>query len=132
MGRRHGDDSDAILVLLAVVVLAICFGIWKFSTALNVDFATGAKSIGLFVLVTVGLVAYSKFGFELNRWVVAFSGSLFTLAFTPILNKWATDAVPEFMQNSTPTPIYGTWYFQVGLFFMPLLICWAYTKLFDE
>lgn len=132
MGRRNGDDSDATLFLLIVVALAVCFGIWKFSTALHVDFASGAKCIGVLVLVTGLLVTYSKLGFELNRWVWSFSVSLYTLAFIPILDKWAADAVPNFMQNSTPTPIYGDWYFQAGLFFMPLLICWAYTKLFDE
>jgi hypothetical protein len=112
--------------------MAICFGIWKFSTALNIDFASGAKCIGTLVGVTVLLIAYSKFGFELNRWVVAFGLSLYTLATHPVLDKWATDAVPDFMQGAMPMPFYGTWYFQLGLFLAPLLICWVYTKFFER
>lgn len=132
MGRRNGDDSDAILFLLIAAILLICFGIWRLSIAAHVDFPSMAKCIGMLVLVTGLLVTYSKLGFELTRWVWSFSVSLYTLAFIPILDKWAADAVPDFMQNSTPMPIYGTWYFQAVMFVMPLLICWAYIKLFDE
>lgn len=132
MSGRNGGDSDALLVLVAVVVLAMCFGIWQFSTALHVDFATGAKCIGILVAVTVALVAYSKFGFEMSRWAIAFGFSLYTLAIDVVLDKWAADAVPDFMRLGMEPPFYGTWYFQTGLFLAPLLICWGYTKFFDR
>lgn len=124
MSRRSGGGDELVFLIIAAA-LTVVFLVWKFAVFLNVEFAASMRCIAGIAAATVFMVSFIKTGFELTRWSGSFFVSCFSLAAIPILDSWAAQAVEKHLLDSTP--IYGTGYFQILMFALPLLVCWLYT-----
>ena len=122
MGRRN-NNNDFALGAIGIAALLIVAFIWKCSTAIGLDLATGLKVAGgLVVTAVLAWVAlkygsYSPLSFG-NVWPILLG--LVWFSFWPAFDCWAASSstVPAFVEDGG-TPWWDAWYTQAfGLVFL--------------
>ena len=129
------DNGTDLAILLGAIFLGLVgFGIWRFSIAVGVDFNTSGITIFRFVGLTIGFVGLlylsNKFFYRVKE-VLLFYPPLFVYSLTPILNYKANHLVPEFMMNSSQLPWWGTSWGQFLVFLILELLMvaiWYFTR----
>jgi hypothetical protein len=110
---RKGND-DAVLALIVIAVLAVLAVVWKFSTVLGLDMATGAKVLLSVALATGLYIACLKFELiELRKTWQLYLGAVW-FSFWPALDHWAVQSASPFSSEES-VAWFGAWYTKVGV-----------------
>jgi hypothetical protein len=122
VAMSSSSDNENTFIVIAVILLGIlALGVWQFSGAINVNFATG-----LSVLLRAGgvialSIAFMKFDIlSLSAVIPGLLGGL-AWAFFPALDYWAlqsVDSVQLGLELSTPV-WYVRWYSKVAFVLVP-------------
>jgi len=107
------NNSDLVMLIIVVVTGLILFICWKFSQALGIDLATGARLFFGLILTAGAAIALLKFN-HLNAFWPFLLGVLWIFCW-PSLDYWAVESTSLFASNHlSETPWWAKWYTKVG------------------
>ncbi|ALR06259.1 hypothetical protein XFHB_04695 [Xylella fastidiosa] len=129
--NRNSNDSGIFLLICAIVAV-IGLVIWKFSTFLGLDMATGAP-VFLSLIIVAGLFIVSLiFG---GDWEIIHIRKIWPIllalawaCFWPALNYWSSQT----LFGHFDTPWWATWYTKGGVFFAIIGLGYLINKIFED
>lgn len=121
MSSSSNNDENAFVVVAIVVLGLLALGVWKFSSAINVNFETGSSVLlrtGGVLAICIALLKFDVF--SLGQVIPALIGGL-AWAFFPALDYWSIQATGEIQFGfSLGEPMwYARWYSKAAFVFVP-------------
>ncbi|MFZ2524774.1 MAG: hypothetical protein WAW87_05625 [Candidatus Ferrigenium altingense] len=120
---RDSNDENAFVAVAIIVLGLLALGVWKFSSAIGVNFETGLSVLlrtGGVLAVCIALLKLDIL--SLGQVIPALIGGL-AWAFFPALDYWSAQATGEMQFGfSLGEPMwYARWYSKAAFVFVPSL-----------
>lgn len=127
---RNGND-DTVLALIVIAALAVLAVVWKFSTALGLDMATGAKVLLTLAIATGIYIACLKFELiQFGKTWQLYAASVW-FSFWPALDRWAIQNAGPFATEES-VAWFGAWYTKFGILALVIGAGYLVNKMRDD
>lgn len=127
---KRGND-DTVLALIIIAALAVLAVVWKFSTWLGLDMATGAKVLLTLAIASGIYIACLKFELiQFGKTWQLYTASVW-FSFWPALDRWAIqDAAPFRAEESVAW--FAAWYTKIGVLVLVIGAGYLVNKMRDD
>jgi ascorbate-specific PTS system EIIC-type component UlaA len=123
------ETGNAYVAIALIVAAAITFIIWKFSTAINVDFSTGSTLLFRAAIVLAPSVFLLWNGFAKKMVLPVCLGGIAWSLFS-LLDYWSSQALPSFLHAEPQW--YARWYSEAAFLLVFMVIGYLIGKKYDD